>query len=362
MRARSVASEAARDLAAGTTRAAGLALAFAAVVGALAVADVRAAVDVLRGAAEYRQSGAAVQVLDAVEGVDGARCHALAQATGVVAAGALRHGEPVRALAMPSARLTVWEATPGLVDLLAEIGTQPQAADAGPAAGGLWYARDLADTVGARPGRDVATATGVAATAGVYTWPDDGRARTLGYAALAPVAPTGVFDQCWVQVWPDDLDAASLVSLALIPAKGEQAGISRLNAAHGASYDTARLLARRPTAVAPAAAAAVGLVLGYLAVRMRRLELASALHARVRKPYLAWQHALEAAAWAAAGVAVGAAAVAYAATDGNPDPSDWAFLLGARTLLAAAAAALLGTLLGVATTRERHLFRYFKNR
>jgi hypothetical protein len=99
-----------------------------------------------------------------------------------------------------------------------------------------------------------------------------------------------------------------------------------------------------------------------LAVRTRRLELAAALHARVPKPHLAWQQVLEAAAWVAAGVAIAAAAVAYAARTGNPDPGDWAFLLGARTLAAAAATALLGALAGVATTRERHLFRYFKNR
>ncbi len=362
MRARSVVSEAARNLATGTTRAAGLALAFAAVVGALAYADVRAAVDVLRGAEEYRASGSAVQVLEVGDGIDGARCHALNQATGVVAAGALRHGDPVHALAMPSARINVWEATSGLVDMLSHIGTDPGTTDAGAAAPGLWYSRDLADTLGARPGRDIATATGTAATAGVFSWPDDGRDRTLGYAALAPVAPSGVFDQCWVQVWPTDVDTAALVSVALDPAKADQATFGRLNTAHGTAYDTEHLLARRPTVLAPAAAVLIGLVLGYLAVRTRRLELASALHARVPKPHLAWQHALETFAWAAAGVAIAAAAVAQAGTAGNPDPGQWAFLLGVRTLLAGAAAALLGALVGVATTRERHLFRYFKNR
>lgn len=362
MRARSVASEAARNLATGTTRAALLALAFAVVVGALAYADVRAAVDVLRGAAEYRASGSSVQVLEVPQGIDGARCHALGEATGVVAAGALRQGDPVRALAMPSSQITLWEATPDLVDLVADVGGDVTDSAGGYGASGVWYSRDLAETLGARSGRDIATTTGPAVTAGVYSWPDDGRARTLGYAALAPVTPTGVFDQCWVQVWPADVDTAGLVYAAMDPDKADQATVSRLNASLGATYDTPGLLARRPTALAPVAAAVVGLVLGYLAVRLRRLELAAALHARVRKPHLAWQQTLEAAAWVAAGVAIAAAAVAHAAHTGNPDPSDWTFLLGARTLLAGAAATLLGTLAGVATTRERHLFRYFKNR
>lgn len=362
MRARAVVSEAARNLATGTTRAAGLALAFAAVVGALGFADVRAAVDVLRGAAQFRASGSAVQVVTVDEGIDGARCHALNQATGVVAAGALRRADPVRALVMPSAQLTVWEGTPGVVDLLADVGTDLRAGDAGTVGPGLWFSRDLAATLGARPGHDVATSTGAAVAAGVFSWPDDGRARTLGYAALAPAAPTGTFDQCWVQVWPADADTTGLVHLALEPDKAGEATVGRLNTALGATYDTPALLADRPTALAPVAAASVGLALGFLAVRTRRLEVASALHARVPKPHLAWQHALEAVAWTAAGLAVAAAPLAYAATSQNPDPAGWAFLLGARTLLAGAACVLLGALLGVATTRERHLFRYFKNR
>jgi hypothetical protein len=217
VRAASLASEAGRNLATGTTRAALLALTLAGVVGALAYVDVRAAVGVLQDAAAYRASGSSVQVLEAPQGIDGARCDSLASVTGVVAAGALRQGETLRTLAMPASSLTVWEATPGLVDLVADTGTDLVGADQRSA--GLWLSRDLADTLGARPGRSLATALGPATTAGVYTWPDDGRDRALGYAALAPVAPAGVFDQCWVQVWPPDVDAAGAVYLALDPAK-----------------------------------------------------------------------------------------------------------------------------------------------
>lgn len=360
MRARSVVSEAARNLATGTTRAALLALALASIVGALAYVDVRAAVDVLQGAAEYRASGSSVVVLEVPQGIDGTRCDALASASGVVAAGAIRQGEPVRALAMPSSQVTVWEATPGVVNLVADTGGDIAAT--APGAGGLWYSRDLAQALGARPGRPIETTAGTAATAGVYTWPDDGRTRTLGYAAMAPVAPTGVFDQCWVHAWPMDVNTAGLVYSAIDPAKADQAIVSRLNTALGADYDAPGLLSRRPTVYAPWAAAVVGFVLGYLAIRLRRLEFAAALHARVRKAHLAWQQTLEAIAWVAAGAAIAAAAVARAATTANPDPSDYAFLLGARTILAGSAAVLLGTLAGVAATRERHLFRYFKNR
>lgn len=360
MRARSIASEAARNLASGTARAAMLVLVDAAVVGALAYVDVRAGVEVLRDAADFRASGSAVQVLEVQQGVDGARCDALASVTGVVASGAIRQGDPLRALAMPSSPVTVWEATPGIVDLIADTGgrlARPSAEG-----GGLWISRDLAETLGVRPGGPVPTSTGTTTAAGLYTWPDDGRARTLGYAALAPVAPTGVFDQCWVQVWPTDVDTARILNLALDPTKADQATVGRLNTSLGADFDAPALLARRATVRAPLGAVVAGLLLGYVAIRLRRLELAAALHARVRKAHLAWQHLLEALAWATAGTAIAAAAVAYAASTDNPDPSTWAFVLGARTIVAGAAAVLVGTLLGVAATRERHLFRYFKDR
>ena len=58
MRPSSVLSEAARNLASGTSRAAILATIFVALVGTVAILDVRTVVDVLRNAAAYRAAGA----------------------------------------------------------------------------------------------------------------------------------------------------------------------------------------------------------------------------------------------------------------------------------------------------------------
>lgn len=98
------------------------------------------------------------------------------------------------------------------------------------------------------------------------------------------------------------------------------------------------------------------------ALRLRRLELASALHSRVRRVHLAWQQLLETLAWVLAGSCIAGAAVAYASTVGNPDPGWYALGVSARTVVAGAAAVLIGTLIGVLATREQHLFRYFKDR
>lgn len=353
MRAASVVSEAWRDLLTGTARAATLALVLVLGVGSLAVLDARAMVGVLRDAEEFRAAGAATWVLDDLDNVDGSRCAAL-DGVGGMRAGALRQGGPLRALAMPSSQLTVWEATPGLLG--AALGRDVTTAT------GVWLSEDLASALGARPGSVLATTAGETPVAGVYAWPDDGRARTLGYSVVVPVAPTGRFSACWASTWPPDRDTAGLLYSTTGAKVGAQATFGQLNGRLGAELDAPALLEARLTRWAPAAATLLGLVVGWAGVRMRRLHVASALHARVPRPHLAWQHLLEAGAWVCAAVLVAAAATGWAAAAGNPEPPTTVWLTALRTVGAGAGAALLGTLAGVLGTRERHLFRYFKDR
>jgi hypothetical protein len=362
MRPSSVLSEAARNLASGTSRAAILATIFVALVGTVAILDVRTVVDVLRNAAAYRAAGAAIQVIEANDGIDGQRCDRLAATPGIVGSGALRAGERLRALNLPSSELTVWEVTPGLPALLAATeapaGPQPGPGVWGP---GVWLSADLAETLGAGRGSEIATSAGVMPVAGVYDWPDDGRVRDLGYAILAPVPAAGRFDQCWAGIWPVDDELSGLLLLSLVPDTSNPIR-RQVNGSLGADHDAAAIFAGRLTRPAPVGALVIGLVLGAVAARLRRLELAAALHARVPKPQLAWQHLIEASAWTGAATVVALAGTAYAAALGNPDPAGEVWLIGARSVAAGAIGVLLGTLAAVAATRERHLFRYFKNR
>lgn len=353
MRPASVVSEAWRDLLTGTTRAATLALVLTLGVGALAVLDARAMVDVLRTAEEFRAAGAATWVLEDQDNVDGTRCDAL-DGVGGMRAGALRQGPPLRALAMPSSQLTTWEVSPGLLGAALGRDVAPDP--------GVWVSEDLATTLGLTAGSTLATTEGGTPVAGVYTWPDDGRARTLGYALVVPVAATGTFSQCWAATWPPDEDTAGLLYSATGSKVGAQATLGQLNSRLGAALDAPALLEARLTRWAPAAAAALGLAVGWVGVRMRRLQVAAALHARVPRAHLTWQLVLEAAAWVLVAVLVCAAVTGWAARVGNPDPSSAVWLTSLRTVGAGGAAVLLGTLVGVVGTRERHLFRYFKDR
>lgn len=351
MRAGSVLTEAWRDVATGTARSSVLALVLALGVGVLGVVDARAVVDVLRDAEEYRASGAATWVVQDDDGVDGFRCDALDGVAGM-RAGALRQGEPLRALAMPSSQITTWEVTPGLLDVA--LGRTDRGAS------GVWVSADLADTLGVGAGDVLATAQGEATVAGTYVWPDDGRARVLGYAVLAPVTATGSFDACWAATWPPDGDTAGLLYATTRP--GAEPTFGQLNARLGAAFDAGSRLDARVTRWAPAAAVLLGLAVGWAGARVRRLQIASAMHARVPRAHLAWQHLVEAAVWVGAAALVATAATGWAAAAGNPDPTHTVWLGALRAVGAGAGAALLGTLAGVLTTRERHLFRYFKDR
>jgi hypothetical protein len=362
MRAASVCSEAWRNIVTGTTRAGLLGLVFVAVVGLISLADVRTVVSVLQGAAQFRAAGAGVRALSAPGAVDGRRCDALSGTGAIDHAGAIRQGDPVRILNMPSSQITVIEATPDLIGMLPVI-ARPVVAD-DTIESGVWLSADLAGMLGATPGTVLHTASGDATVAGVYTWPDDGRARDLGYALIAPVPPDGAFDACWAEVWPAGDEAGGLVFMSVAGSTQQQARVStgQLNMSLGTSYDATRLLTTRLTGPAPWVAALVGLALGYAAIRARRLEIASALHARVRRSDATWQQVLEALAWVLASSAIVACGLLWAARLGNPDPGWSTWITGIRIVAAAAASTILGTLLGVTSTREHHLFRYSKDR
>ncbi len=355
MRPGSVMSEAWRNIRTGTTRAALYVSVVLFAIGGLAAADIRSMVSVVDGAHDFRRAGASVQVLEASQGIDGARCEALAEIDGITAAGAVRSGTPLRALNLPAARLDVFEVTPGL----------PRVLDASATNGaGIWLASELATTLGASRGDQVATDAGAASIAGVYPYPDDGRNRTLGYAVLAPTAVSGVFDACWAEVWPVNETTAVYLRTALAVGVGsEQNAVQgQLNPKPGSSYDAAALMADRITRHATAGAVVVGILIGFVAVRTRRLELTSALHARVPRDALRWELLLETLAWVLSATVVAGSALWWVAAWGNPDPAYDVWAIGMRTVAAGGLGALVGAQAALLATRERHLFRYFKNR
>lgn len=355
MRLRALGSEAYRNLAVGTSRAALLAITFAVLLAALTLADQRTVAGIISDGEAFRRSGGSVSVLTARDAVDAAACERLASTPGVHAAGAIRQDATGLILrALPAAAVPSWEMSPQFPRVLGQ-----RVSD------GLMLSAELADQIGVTAGSSLVTEGRLTArVAAVYPYPEDGRSPTLTYAVVAPVPPTGRFDQCWVEVWPTDVTTTALLRLALATdAPSDTAPtLGQLNTTRGETFDAAGLYGRRVTRHAPLAMLGLGFALGYLAVRIRRLELSSARHSGVRAGDQIAQIGLETTIWLVVSLLLAAPAAVFGATTDND--SDYRALLGlaARIGATGAAAALTGSLVGVMLTKESHLFRYFKDR
>jgi hypothetical protein len=265
---------------------------------------------------------------------------------------------------MPSRRIASFEVSSGFGRLL------DLARGGGAWASGVWVAEDLARALGLGPGAGSVPLAGGGAMPvdGIYAYPNDGRNPKLAYQILAPVAPVGLFDECWALVWPDSARASGLLMLPVAPLPAGLDGqrprpeTSQANTTLGIGFDGQGKFAALPLWPMTWAGGLAGLALGFVSVRLRRLELAAVLHAGWPKDALAAQIGIETGWWLVLGLAPAAVGCYWAAAQGNT--ADWpsAFDPAGRTLALAAVAAFLAAQLATALTRERHLFRYFKNR
>ncbi|HEX8628650.1 MAG TPA: hypothetical protein VF755_10820 [Catenuloplanes sp.] len=355
MRARSILSEAYRNVVTGTTRALLLGILLAAVSAGLAIVDARSIIDIERRAAAFVSAGASVRVLVARQATDAAACERLDAVTGIRSAGALRQADAVVLRAMVANPIQAYAVTPGLIEVL---GGDPATA------AGAWIPVQLARTLGVRPGQELVTTAGTVSVAGVYDYPDDGRDSRLTYAALLPEPATGTFDECWADVWPLSATRDKLLYSALTvdSTATEPVTIGQLNTGSGTRFDGLGEFAGRPTRYALPGCALTGLLLGFVAIRLRRLEIAAALHLGQSRRALLATLLIETAAWSLIGLVLAACALVFGVLLGGAAGPLEVYLIDVRGPAAAALATLAGTVLASWTVRERQLFGYFKDR
>lgn len=359
--------EAGRNLSSGTTRGVLAAIVFIIVIGGLGLVQTRSVVDIAQRAAAFREAGASVMIVHLEDGIDGGQCDALAGSPGIVASGAIRAGTPLRLAALPSRDFETFEATPGLGAVLRVAA--PGAGVKSPA-GGIWISNGVASTLGVTSAPDdlPVLPASQAHLSGTFPYPNDGRDPLLGYAILTPVLATGAFDSCWIEVWPDPDLSADLLLLPVLSST-DNAGSSprapevrQLNTTLGSRLDTGTIADAVQPSVLLGAAAAAGLALSLALTRLRRLELAAALHAGLSRASLAHQLLLETTGWILPAIAVTIPSLVWAAQDNNPGGVWPALFPGLRLVILSAILALLGGVIGALSTQERHLFRYFKAR
>ncbi|KFI61933.1 hypothetical protein BCUN_1838 [Bifidobacterium cuniculi] len=367
MRLRGAFDEAARNIASGTTHAALYALLLAVVMVGCAGAELLQLRGIQRQIDEFVSAGASTYVVDAAGRIDARSCESLAGLDGVQAAGALRTADARLTLArIPSTALPTLEATPGALRALVSGDSATTRSLAADEFDGVWLSRQAADTSGAATGSlEALLDGGNVRIAGVYESPDDGRSGTTAYALVEPVPVEGTFDQCIVKAWPvpQSMESLALVSVGDVGTDpNDQPRVRQFNTKLGAELDATALFEHRATTVMTPLAAVGGLALGFVAIRLRRLELASALHCGVPKTALMLQSLMETCSWTVAALALCLPLLAFAWWDWPGFDAGQIVDLAARPLLAAACGALVGTAVAILAVRERNLFRYFKDR
>ncbi|WP_438354764.1 hypothetical protein [Microbacterium sp. CJ88] len=359
IKTREVWAEAWRDIATGTSRTLIFVTLTCALLSALVLADTMAVGALVRDAREYQARGASVMTVTASAGIDGAGCERLNELPAVQSAGALRaSASPVVAALLPAAPLPVYEVTLGMLNVF-DVDRRGM--------GGVSVPTDVVQSLSVDVGESISATGGTAIPVdGTYKYPADGRRPGFAWALLATTPAEGTYDECWVKVWPSQPDLRTLVlSTALtvdFSASGGQALESQLNTQLGTTFDGHAKFVDRATRLTPLIAAVIGVALGLLSVRLRRLELAARLHDGLGKGHLHQLMLLEGASWFVPAAAISAAAGAvYSTTVGFPDAVAL-FATAATTPILGALGAALGTIAGVHLVRERQLFAYFKDR
>lgn len=354
MRLRAIASEVWRNILTGTARVPLLALLLALTAGLAAGADV-ASIHILQSQARsYIDAGGATRMLVAEGSVDRGRCEALDGYGRVQAAGALRQAEDLPLDALAGAGFPVYEVTPGFARLL-EVTT---------GADGVWVAQSLADSLGVTAGSTLVTDGREVRVAGLFPYPDDGRDARLGYAIVLPTDGEGAFDECWMRSWPQSGQDDGLLRSALTydAGVGTEMSLTQLNRRGGSTFAGTAMFEDRLTRWAPVVSLVAGLLIGFAAVRARRLEYASALHAGQSRGAMASTAVLEAVVWSLFGAVLAGATIYLTAGILAPEDIAWAVAAMMPALTAAIGGTLVGVLAGTVTVREANLFRLFKER
>jgi hypothetical protein len=356
MRPKAVLSEAARNVSTGTTGALVLTLLLGTVCAALSLVDASSIENLREKAKAFVSTRASVRVLNAQGRVDPGACERLPQSGTIRTAGALHQAAPLTLSAAPANSIPTFTVTPGLGAVLGVRAVSDS---------GVWMSQDLARTLGATPGQRLSTTRGGTVLAGTFAWPNDGRDNRLAYAVLQPVSISDTaMDECWADVWPSTDAADDLLRSATFvrPNSTEPMTIGQVNNVLGAVLDPEREFRSRPTRYALPGCLAGGLLLGFVAVRRRRLEYSGALHSGQGRRAQVTTALLETAVWALGGAVVSASALSLALTwPGGTLPHD-TFALDVRGPLIGALGGGLGALAALALIREDHLFRYFKER
>lgn len=361
MKLREIVVEARRNILSRTSHAGILALILGLVSTGCVVGDIASIRALELQAESFREAGGATMIETAKGSVLGGVCDSIARTVPRAVAGAIRESNaPVIAAKLPSSVVPTFEVSPGFTELI----LKRPAADLG---GGVLVSDNFAKALSLKVGDYFATTAGSARVADIYSYPDDGRRRGLGYAVLVPVplqvAQSTPFDECWASIWPQSTEIDALMRVAVAPQAAEgapPASLEQLNQSQGVRFDGPQRLHSRVAQYLPLGGFIVSLFVAFSIYRTRRLEFASARHAGVTTSDLWLITQTESAPWVVS-VWLLPFGPALLTLFGTPDPTAYlGFAWQGPSLVMAGG--LMGATFAALLASERTLFRDFKRR
>ena len=386
MRLQSIVSEAVRNISAGTARAAWFFLVVFITGLLLGGYEATSIVQLEQEAVTRIASDADTKALVGA-GVDGVACDALTQvANGPSLSGAARATDSITAASTPGMELPAYEVTPGFIPLLVSGGENAASSASSASSGnsrdsgaqtsspagtngtvdtsGIWVSTDVSRDFGLVKGSVMQTNHGDITVAGVYSWPNDGRDSRFAYAAIVLVsASSGTFTECWAKQWPLTEQTDELLrTTAIVTASDGNTAVAQVNKSFDSRYDAASNYRHRMSAWLPYVALGIGVIVGVISVRRRRLEYAGALHIGQSKGAQMLGMHIETLIWS--GLASLACVALLCAYCWRMSVDGWLeiFLAACRVPAMTFAGVTVATFLAGICVRESQLLRFFKSR
>jgi hypothetical protein len=324
-------------------------------------------VGVVKKAEQYQASGASIQVITAPNQVNPQVCDSLTQVQGINQAGAIKSTKVnVTPSVLPQGSIPLSYVSSNFIKMLDLVEYRPDVL-------GIYVSTTVAKRVGRGAGESFMTVdNGEVFIRGIYNYPDDGRNGGLGYAILAPSttenagSEQGDYDACWANIWSENRKETGLLWQTIDGSSensdaANKIDIQQLNGKYGAEFFGFKDYQQSAIKHIALWVLVITIIIGFIGVRLRRLELTSTLHAGIDKFSLLRMLLYE--SLAPLSMVLITALPAFLLLIYTITEDRMAFILvGIQIGAAGIVGYVFGTTLGGLMTQEKHLFKYFKNR
>ena len=355
MRIKSILSEATRNFFTGSNHSLIWFTLFTVLVVLLIGIDQRAVVNQLKEVDNYLNQSGNVHFIASQGNISQQNCVALQKIPGIETAVALRQNDDLELPALPRSKLKSYETTGEFANLF-----QTNQSIVKPS---IFLSADAAGVFKTNPGDKLNVGSEEIVVEAVFANPSDGRGRLFDFSLVTVTNQTTAgFDSCWIKIWPDNRKLIDYLNFAYLGDNTQRPQSQQFNPKFGQKVDVLEAYENRASKKISQFALIAAMVVGVASVLTRRLELASTMHAGVRKNALRLQILFEQLYWLLASAVICAVLLWALSAFGNPQSPWGAYKNGLFVLVSSMIFASLGAQIALSFIKEKHLFRYFKQR